>query len=358
MDQHSAVVTLWFVSVADVATLVAADPRADRGYGRKYLAQLNPALPITPIGQFSLTRSAPPSEGEYYIAGYPGVSVVSTVIEDARFLSKLDEKLLASIPASDVYAFARNTRTGFGGAAHWRDGQLRRSLCCLPDHIYEDEGLPERFEQALWAGDFAPHTDRRPIDLPFFPATDLVREAELQWLGVAIDGLKEESAAVAEAAGMEPDREHVEEPEVGPLHRAEIGSIEDAPNINVVGYATDGRPEPKIQESEWDTAAPCGGRAPSGANVPGAEPLASRKVQRPDGATAGVATRSSTLPDYDDYEAHAPAPQGGGEFTQLALASAAAAKRVGRGIGRGAVSLGSYLKERLRHSDRDRSSKR
>ncbi|WP_394281940.1 DUF6928 family protein, partial [Corynebacterium sp.] len=46
-----AVVTLWFINTDDVAGVVTREPKADRGFGRKYLAQLNPAWPITPIGQ-------------------------------------------------------------------------------------------------------------------------------------------------------------------------------------------------------------------------------------------------------------------------------------------------------------------
>ena len=42
---HQAVVTLWFVTAANPARILAAEPKADRGFGRKYLAQLNPRWP-------------------------------------------------------------------------------------------------------------------------------------------------------------------------------------------------------------------------------------------------------------------------------------------------------------------------
>ena len=62
-DSHGAVLTLWFLTTDDPASVLTAEPRADRGFGRKYLAQLNPAWPITPIGQFPLNRSTPGRRG-------------------------------------------------------------------------------------------------------------------------------------------------------------------------------------------------------------------------------------------------------------------------------------------------------
>ena len=196
---HQAVVTLWFVTAANPARILAAEPKADRGFGRKYLAQLNPRWPITVFGQFPLNRSAKTSRGEYYIGGYPGLAVIQTVLDQAHELSELDPHLLRSLPAVDIYAFAVNEHTGLGGVAHWHAGQLKRSLCARRTRVYEDIGVPEPFEAPLWGG------EGHGIELPFHPH-DLVKAAQRAWLGITDEG----------------------------------------PDINIVAYATDGRAEPRM----------------------------------------------------------------------------------------------------------------
>ena len=69
-SSHDTVITLWFVTATHPEKVIATMPRADRGFGRKLLSQLNPRWPITPIGQFALNRSAQPSRSEFYIAGF------------------------------------------------------------------------------------------------------------------------------------------------------------------------------------------------------------------------------------------------------------------------------------------------
>lgn len=198
------VLTLWFVTAADPGRVIAAEPKADRGFGRKYLAQLNPAWPITPIGEFPLNRSAHASPGEYYVAGFPGVTIVQTVLEDTPSLSDVAPRLLDSVPAAEVYAFAVDEESGYGGIAHWRGGVLKRSLCAERSRIYEDVGLPAPFEAPFWAGEKA--ESMGGISLPFEPV-DLVAEAQRAWLGV----------------------------DVSP----------EGPDIHVVAYAVDGRPAPR-----------------------------------------------------------------------------------------------------------------
>ncbi|AKE41884.1 Uncharacterised protein [Corynebacterium kutscheri] len=200
---HEAAVTIWFINAADPRAVIESRPRADRGFGRKYLAQLNPRWPITPIGQFALNRSAQASPGEFYIAGLPGVAIVHTVLSDAAWLSKIDPAILTSIPAADVYAFTTNTHTGLGGFAHFRGGKVLRSFSARRQRVYEDIGVPEPFEAPFWAGEKASATGG--IDLPFIPI-ELAEEAQQRWLGI---------------------------------------DIKTAPDINVVAYAIDGRPEPK-----------------------------------------------------------------------------------------------------------------
>ncbi|WP_185967205.1 MULTISPECIES: hypothetical protein [unclassified Corynebacterium] len=283
------VVTLWFVTTADPKKVIATCPKADRGFGRKYLAQLNPQFPITFIGQFALNRSATASVGEFYIAGFPGISIVQTVIENHEQLSKLDPALLTSLPAADVYAFSIDTDTGLGGFAHWSGGQLRRSFCARRDRVHEDLGVPESFETPFWAGERA--EQQGGIALPFVPI-DLVHEAEQQWLGF--------------------------DPHSGD-------------DINIVAYAVDGRPEPKIAHTTPPHTTPTHLRAEADTDQESAQDY-----------TPSDDTSSST----------------GDEFTQLAVASLAAAQRVGRNAkhyaGK-AKQLVGRLKNKLKHLDRSSS---
>ncbi|QTH60488.1 hypothetical protein J5O04_05085 [Corynebacterium hindlerae] len=279
MQPHDAVVTLWFVNVSDPAAVLNAGPKADRGFGRKYLALMNPSWPISVFGEFPLNRSVSASKGEFYIAGYPGVTVVQTFLEEMTVLSELPTKLLNSIEARDVYAFAENGDTSFGGIAHWQGGELRRSFCARRDRVYEDIGLPEPFEAPLWAGEAS------GINLPFEPI-DLVREADTHWLGIDISA--------------------------------------DGPDLSVVGYAVDGRKEPRLSTP----------RPPR--SVSDMVESASTKLG------LNPATRA-----YDDYE-EAPddaRPDRAGQAWADAKALAKSARRSLR-------AFGETVKDKLRHTDR------
>lgn len=287
-----AVVTLWFISTSSPATVLAAEPRADRGFGRKYLAQLNPNWPITPIGQFPLNRSAPASPDEFYIAGFPGITVVQTVVEELDKLSTLSPQLLGSVPAREVYAFAVNAEEEFAGLAHWQLGELKRSFCARPMAVHEDLGLPEPFESPYWAGE---HGEQRGgIYLPFAPA-DLVAAAQRAWLGVEIS--------------------------------------EEGPDINIVAYAVDGRPEPKVEPHPADR-------------------------RRSVGEIASAATARLGLGagrgDYDDYEDDRQEASAGtsAELSRIAGATAGVAKRLGKGLLRRARDTRDTVVEKLRHTDR------
>lgn len=102
----SAATTLWYISTPDVAAVLHDEPRADRGFGRKFLAQLRPDWPVTPIGQFPLNRSTDASRGEFYIAAYPGVAVVHTLLDAIERPSRLSPDLLTALPADDIYAIS------------------------------------------------------------------------------------------------------------------------------------------------------------------------------------------------------------------------------------------------------------
>lgn len=281
---YPAVVTFWFVTTADPAAVLAAQPRADRGFGRKLLSQLNPAWPITPIGQFPLNRSARPGRDEFYIAGYPGVAVVQTFVADAAQLADTVTLIHDALPAADTYIFAEGTDSDYAGFAHYVGGNLRRSLTATREMVLEDVGLPEPFEAAYWAGEKSEQLGG--ITLPFEPK-ELMREAQRRWIGV------------------------------------EIGA--SGPDIDVVGYAVDGRPEPKIVTSQ-------------SAKFPATVTQVASRFAEKDKA-------------YDDYELTAQ-NEDGDEFANLADASVAAVKRVGRILRRRARQAKDVIAERIRHSDR------
>ena len=281
---YPAVVTFWFVTTADPAAVLAAQPRADRGFGRKLLSQLNPAWPITPIGQFPLNRSARPGRDEFYIAGYPGVAVVQTFVADAAQLADTVMLIHDALPAADTYIFAEGTDSDYAGFAHYVGGNLRRSLTATREMVLEDVGLPEPFEAAYWAGEKSEQLGG--ITLPFEPK-ELMREAQRRWIGV------------------------------------EIGAR--GPDIDVVGYAVDGRPEPKI--------------------------VASQSAKSPATVTQVASRFAEKDKAYDDYEL-AGQNEDGDEFANLADASVAAVKRVGRIVRRRARQAKDVIAERIRHSDR------
>ncbi len=284
-------VTLWFVTANDPAPVLEAEPRADRGFGRKYLAQLNPAWPVTPIGAFPLNRSEPADVAEFYVGGYPGVAVVQTWVEGVERLSDLSEELMSSLPADRIFAFAVNEKHEYGGFARWERGVLKRSLCAVSQWIIEDVGLPDYFEADYWAGEKS--QQRGGLHLPFIPM-DIVKGAERAWLGV----------------------------DVSP----------DGPDIEVVGFAVDGRPEPKVLDP--------GGRQPG------------RLTDLTEDSAAKLGL-GATRGDYDDYSDGEDV--GGEEFREWADATGAALRRVSRSLRHGLRSAGEgfgRVARKLRYTDR------
>ncbi len=189
------VVTLWFITAADPRAVLAAEPAADRGYARKLLAQLNPAWPLTHIGDFDMNRSAPPGDGEFYIGGYRGLTVVQTVLPDVPHnwslsgLPQLTEpfapfaSLTRMIPTADllVTVHTPGNRDGLGGFAHWVGGRMTRCFYATREHIIEDTGLPLPAEAAFWEGD----TEAHGIELPFRPS-EMAAAAVTHWLGFRV----------------------------------------------------------------------------------------------------------------------------------------------------------------------------
>ena len=183
MEDAKTLVTLWFVSAAQPRTILEAASHPDRGFAGKYLAQYNPSWPLTHIGDFDMTRSAPPGVDEFYIGGYGGLSVVQTVFTGQLVISEIPERYRTLVNSTDVYAVAVGTSDSpeefaeYGAFAHWAGGTLKRAFSATRETVFEDQGLPYAFESSFWAGN-APATG---IQLPFIPA-QLARAAEKEWL--------------------------------------------------------------------------------------------------------------------------------------------------------------------------------
>ncbi|WP_342319266.1 DUF6928 family protein [Corynebacterium mayonis] len=276
------VVTFWFVDTASPSEVITNEPKPNRGFGRKLLAQLNPAWPITPIGEFPLNRSSHPGPSEFYIAGFPGIAVVQTYVEKVGALSNALLQLRQCLPAKHVYVTAVGTNSDFAAFAHFCGTETLRAFAATRETVIEDMGLPESFELPFWSGEKAKQVGG--IALPFVPK-DLAHAAQESWLGT----------------------------EISP----------DGPDIHVVGYAVDGRAEPKIEPSK-----------------------------RPTKSVAEVAAKFAEKDKgYDDYEVAAEEPDGG-EFAQFADASVAVVKRWAKSLKRKAGSMRDSVVERIRHSDR------
>lgn len=186
------VVTLWFITAADPRAVLVAEPVADRGYARKLLAQVNPAWPLTHIGDFDMNRSAPPGDGEFYIGGYRGLTVVQTVLPEVpdgwslSGLTSLTEPfrtLTRTIPTADLLATVHtpSDRDGLGGFAHWVGGRMTRCFYAARERIIEDTGVPLPDEASFWEGD----TEAHGIELPFRPA-EMAAAAIAHWLGFRV----------------------------------------------------------------------------------------------------------------------------------------------------------------------------
>ncbi|WP_420097933.1 DUF6928 family protein [Corynebacterium sp.] len=307
MGTPETVVTFWFATAAVPRDVLTAEPTPDRGFARKYLAQLGVrleaersgasaafgdfSLPIH-IGDFDMNRSAPPGRREFYIGGYSGLSVVQTVLPGAGLLSEVPQPLRDLIAAADLYVTCRTPADpdGLGGFAHWSGGVLKRCFTATRDKILEDTGLPEPFEAPFWEG----NVESTGIQLPFRPG-EFAAAAEEYWLGFRVE------------------REGID--------------------IPVCAFALDGRPAPRPGRS-------------------GAGPSASSAPHRP------VSAVTPNTPGYDDY---ADGKESATRATSDLLKGAAVSvvTGVGRGL-RGSVRLfqtgahriGDEVRRRARNAGR------
>ncbi|MBP2331772.1 DUF6928 family protein [Corynebacterium freneyi] len=273
--RRAGVATIWFVTAAEPLAVLTAEPDHDRGFGRKYLALLDPRLTVTPIGDFPLNRSAPAGAGEFYIGGFDGLAVVQTVLDDVSRLSDLPGRYLRGIAATDVYAFASDPDTGFGAFAHWRAGELKRAFSATRFTIIEDIGVPDVFEGDFWAGRRKPEASdeqpaggpRRGVAMPFVPA-ELADAAAEAWLG--------------------------------------FDPADPGPDIPVSAFAIDGR------------------------RASAQEPVTARRAR----ATRDIPHPAAGEIDYDDYEDHSPrASEDPAEgLRKFGRAAADGARSLGEGI--------------------------
>lgn len=242
------VVTLWFVTAAVPRDVLTGEPAPDRGFARKYLAQLRTRLEpdlarafgdfSSPahIGDFDMNRSAPPGRHEFYIGGYPGLSVVQTVLPTgatSRLLSQVPEPLRDLIAAADLYVTCRTPEDpdGLGGFAHWSGGALKRSFTATRDRILEDTGLPEPFEAPYWEG----NVESTGIQLPFRPG-EFAAAAEEYWLSFRVEREGVDIPVSAFALDGRPERRSERRSEPGRDRPATVARRAPATPATPTGY--------------------------------------------------------------------------------------------------------------------------
>ncbi|HIW90759.1 MAG TPA: hypothetical protein H9870_03730 [Candidatus Corynebacterium avicola] len=297
---------MWFVTAAVPRDVLTAEPTADRGFARKYLAQLAVKLPDAGfsapvhIGDFDMNRSTPPGLDEFYIGGYAGLSVVQTVIPGLTKLSEIPEPYMELVAAADVYATCRtpDDPSGLGGFAHWSGGTLKRAFTATRETVHEDTGLPESFEAPFWEG----NEETSGIQLPFIPGK--IGDAAIgNWLGfrVARDGL----------------------------------------DIPVSAFAVDGRPAQRSRPSRPASTGSAGSAGPTGST-----------------AATSPATKRADYDVYDDYaEAKAPSGRDTGELLRGAAGSVVTGighgvKASARFLRTGANKIGDEVRRRARNTGR------
>ncbi|MBV7295547.1 hypothetical protein KRX51_06400 [Corynebacterium sp. TAE3-ERU12] len=177
------VVTIWFVSCDDPRQVLLREPDVDRGFGRKYLAQLDPSQPVTHIADFPLNRSAPAGTAEFYIGGFDGLAVIQTAVEGQPDMTQLPKRLTRNIAADDIYVIAEDPDNRWAGFAHFHDGAVRRAFAATGTRIIVNDGLPLPAERGYWAGEHDPAESGRPgVALPFKSA-ELAHAVIASWLG-------------------------------------------------------------------------------------------------------------------------------------------------------------------------------
>ena len=182
-----AVVTIWFVSAPNAHAVLASNPQPDTEYGLQLVAGLFPTRPVTPLGIFPLTRSAPAGHTEVYVGVYPGVTVLQTAAIPLTSMLDLVPEWIQPDAADNIYAFAQGPSGAFAGFAHWHHGKLERAFTATTCEILEDKGLPLKVETPYWSGECPPPSSTQldstcAIPLPFLPG-DILLTLYTTWLG-------------------------------------------------------------------------------------------------------------------------------------------------------------------------------
>lgn len=178
--------TIWYVDTSDPAAALRSGRGPDPDIAERLVTRLYPDNDVVATDPCSLADAAGPAHDTVYLGCYPGV----TVICDARLAlprpSRLAESLVCPLASEHTYLVGLDPELGWGGFAHWRRGELRRSFSATRINILEDEGLPLVWERPFWAGEHPmAHDDGQlpdPQRLPFDPL-HFAETANLQWLG-------------------------------------------------------------------------------------------------------------------------------------------------------------------------------
>lgn len=163
----------------------------DRRASITFAQQLFPKNRLADGGDIDLSNTCPP-DGKVHVGVFEGINVIASREFAIDNPSQLDRRFLDVAPYTDVYFHAMHSVVDWCAFAHWRDGELIRSLSLSPDSgVIEDLGERLAFERPYWAGEHPAMDPEEAAEMeyPFsFHPLDLGEEALREWFGYQLEG--------------------------------------------------------------------------------------------------------------------------------------------------------------------------
>jgi hypothetical protein len=174
----------------DAAEVLRARPALDREAALGVARRLYPQAEVTLLADGTLGANSLPEEGEIYVAGFPGLTIVSILESAGDYPSRTPLVMRGAVATRFAYAHSMHSAVDWFAYAIWDDARLVRALSLAPeDGIIENVGPPLPFERPYWAGEFPVEVDEgeKPYPFPFHPL-DLGEAALRELLGFTFEG--------------------------------------------------------------------------------------------------------------------------------------------------------------------------
>jgi len=174
-------------STGNVPKALAKLPAADRGAAIAYAQSLFPNETFSQLEDGDLYYTNPP-EDQLFVGSYADVQIVAAREFGIDYPSRLPKKFIPKTGIATLHAM--HSVVDWFGFAHWRDGELLRSLSLSPDSgVMEDIGEKLAFEKPYWDGEFPAVDDEEEDDYPFpFHPLELGEAALQNFFGYQIEG--------------------------------------------------------------------------------------------------------------------------------------------------------------------------